>query len=288
MKNGIVDLSGCSGVLSGYGGGVGKFAVDYNLHTYMVKKSKAHLNDALSEHLGCSIFALMGIPVQETFLAYYRGSEGSQELVVACRDFREDLGERLCTGSTVSKQFISPKEARCPELKDLEKIFTQCQPGAKEDIQQRFWETFVVDALIGNRSRHLDDWGFLSRDLEHLKLAPVYDCGRSLGADADEALMLECLADPQAMYNAECRIVTNFKVNGQAVTYGDMLLDPPPALATAIKALVPKICLDEIFSLVDSVPVLPETRNRFIKSSIAMRYEQLLLPALRKIEEKRK
>lgn len=283
MQEQIVNLVGALPIYSGYGGDVKKYAVEYNRQSYMLKTSQRYKNDAISEHLGCRIFAMLGIPVQETFLCYYSKTDEPPELVVACKNFREDKSIQLCTGDTLSKWFITHKDAHCPELKDIEKIFNKYQADDTGDIRQRFWETFVVDALIGNRSRHLDDWGFLSRELRHMTMAPVYDCGRSLGVYEDEKLMLECLADPQVMYDNECQILTNFKVNGKRVTYADMLLNPSLALVKAMETIVPRINFNDIYALVDSVPVLTKVRNKFIKESITMRYEKLLLPAINKI-----
>lgn len=46
------------------------------------------MNNTFSEHIGCKIFQLLDIPVQETFLAKYKRSDGKTEIVVACKDFR--------------------------------------------------------------------------------------------------------------------------------------------------------------------------------------------------------
>lgn len=48
----------------------------------------------------------------------------------------------------------------------------------KETID-RFWDMFIVDALIGNFDRHGGNWGFIKRNNQY-RIAPVYDNGSSL------------------------------------------------------------------------------------------------------------
>ena len=67
-----------------------------------------------------------------------------------------------------------------------------------------------------------------------------------------------------------------------------MLLNPPKELIKAIKNIVPKIDLNRINRLVDLTPELSDLRKQFIKKSVAMRYEKLLIPALKKIQKQEK
>ena len=73
-----------------------------------------------------------------------------------------------------------------------------------------------------------------------------------------------------------------------SVTYKDMLLNPPNELIKAIKNIVPKIDLNKINRLVDLTPELSDLRKQFIKKSVAIRYEKLLIPALKKIRKQEK
>ena len=67
-----------------------------------------------------------------------------------------------------------------------------------------------------------------------------------------------------------------------------MLFAPPYQLKISIKNIVPKINLEKINELVDSISELPSNRKEFIKKSVAMRYEQILLRAFRKIQKQEK
>ena len=44
------------------------------------------------------------------------------------------------------------------------------------ELENWFWDMFIVDALIGNWDRHNGNWGFLYDTVQdEMKLAPVYD-----------------------------------------------------------------------------------------------------------------
>lgn len=61
-------------------------------------------------------------------------------------------------------------------------------------IKERFWDTFIVDALIGNWDRHNGNWGILYDEASgEVELAPVFDCGSSLFPQADDEIMTKTL-----------------------------------------------------------------------------------------------
>lgn len=292
----MIDITNCERLLSGYGGSEQKFAISYNGNTYMIKEPDpireknnqlSYMNNTFSEHIGCQIFSMLNIPVQETFLAKYTRTDGKTEIVVACKDFRKP-GQLLYEADSLSKSIINRQDRHKPDYEKIEQIFTDVERRTTEDVKQRFWDTFVVDALIGNKDRHLGNWGFLSSDERHLEMAPVYDCGSSLGALANNEHILKCLEKPGELSTSECNISTKFKYNGNSVTYRDMLFNPPKELIKAIKNIVPKIDLNGINQLVDLTPELSDLRKQFIKKSVAMRYEKILIPALKKIQKQEK
>ncbi len=53
-----------------------------------------------------------------------------------------------------------------------------------EETIDRFWDMFIVDALIGNFDRHGGNWGFIKKDNQY-RIAPVYDNGSSPVSEAE-------------------------------------------------------------------------------------------------------
>ena len=67
-------------------------------------------------------------------------------------------------------------------------------------LTERFWDMFIVDALIGNWDRHNGNWGFLyNAETDSMELAPVYDCGSCLYPQADEMIMNSVLTNADEM-----------------------------------------------------------------------------------------
>ena len=69
-----------------------------------------------------------------------------------------------------------------------------------KELEERFWDMFIVDALIGNWDRHNGNWGVLYDTVRDMvALAPVFDCGSCLYPQLDEGKMLAVLSDPREM-----------------------------------------------------------------------------------------
>lgn len=287
----MIDITCCKQIASDFEGSEKKFAIFYNNAAYMIKEPDpireknnqlSYMNNTFSEHIGCKIFQLLDIPVQETFLAKYTRSDGKSEIVVACKDFRSH-GEQLYEADKFAKSLINSNNISKPDYTEIQKIFQKVSLNLFEDAEQRFWDTFVVDALIGNKDRHLGNWGFLSKDRIHLTLAPIYDCGSSLGALVDEEKIKLCLEKDGIMSNTECNIGTRFTINGKYCTYREVLFNPPKKLITSMNNIIPKINLNAIDSLINSIPELDSKRKEFMRRSIAIRYEQILKRAFNKV-----
>ena len=287
----MIDITNCTQIASDFEGSERKFAILYQNEAYMVKEPDpvreknnklSYMNNTFSEHIGCNIFKMLDLPVQETFLAQYTRSDGKSEIVVACKDFRQP-GEQLYEADKYAKSIIDSKNITKPDYSEIEQIFNKVAPNLNEDVEQRFWDTFVVDAFIGNKDRHLGNWGFLSKDRINLTLAPIYDCGSSLGALIDNDRMKACMDKDGLMANLECNIYTNFTIKRQSVTYKDIMLNPSEKLIKSIKTIVPKIDIDKITSFIKEIPEMEKCRKEYIIKSLTMRYEKILKQAFNKI-----
>lgn len=107
-----------------------------------------------------SYFKIIGIPVQETILGTYNVN-GKEKVVVACKDFTSH--------DTVIQDFASLKNTLIDsrhsgygtELSEILEAIEEQSSVNPSELKNRFWDMFIVDALIGNRDRHNGNWGFL-------------------------------------------------------------------------------------------------------------------------------
>ena len=196
---------------SKYLGAEKKTAILYEGERYMLKLphpfdnktvrpfegAASYKNNQYSEYIGSSIFRACGIEAQEAFLGHYTDDTGKRKIVVGCKDFTQD-GGALYEFSAL-KNTVKHDEVLSENIEDVYAIINNSHfIKDKQAVIDGFWDMFVVDALIGNRDRHLGNWGMLEKDGE-FRLAPVYDCGSSLNAwlEDDEMQKLLTTASPQ-------------------------------------------------------------------------------------------
>lgn len=141
---------------------------------------------------------MVGISAQETLLGTY--TNGRTKLVCACKDFTS-AGVRLFDFCSIKNSVLdSGSGGTGTELSDV--LFTIEQQAFIDPVVVicRFWQMFVVDALLGNFDRHNGNWGFLVNEMTgEAKLAPVFDCASCLLPQADDSIMRLCLSDEREM-----------------------------------------------------------------------------------------
>ena len=122
-----------------------KISVLYNNELYMLKfpaapsinKNMSYANGCISEYLGSHIFAIVGIPVQETLLGTYT-KNGKEKIVVACKDFT--------SGGLVLQDFASLKNTIIDsvhngygtELSDIIKTLEEQRAMDPQQLKDRF------------------------------------------------------------------------------------------------------------------------------------------------------
>ena len=263
-----------------------KIAVELNGSLYMLKfpslpkrnKDMSYTNGCLSEYIGSHIFEIVGIPVQETLLGTF-SVNGKEKIVVACKDFT--------TPDLVLQDFASLKNTIIDsehngygtELDDiLSAIETQTAVPVQE-VKQRFWDMFIVDALIGNWDRHNGNWGFLfNRRTDELTLAPVYDCGSCLFPQADETIMRDTLSDQAERHQRVFNIpLSGIKVDGKKINYFDFISSlSNKECNAALKRIIPRIDMKRIDALIDETPFINDLQRSFYKTMLHERNERIL------------
>ena len=263
-----------------------KLSIIYNEEQYMLKfspvakknKNMRYTNSTISEYLGSNIFRLIGMPVQETILGEYT-VKNKKKMVVACKDFTKPGVIIQDFASLKNTMIESDGNGYGTELKDiLETIETQNVIDQIE-LKNRFWDMFIVDALIGNMDRHNGNWGFLYNTItDEVEMAPVYDCDSSLYPQANSVVMEKVLLNENEL---KVRIYefpsSAILMNGNRINYFEFISSNIDKDCTrALFRIYPKIDLDKINELIDSVECIGNLEKRFYKTMIKERKERIL------------
>lgn len=233
-------------------------------------------NSCVSEHLGSTVFRMLGVPAQETRLGTH--VNGRTKVVCACRDFTIP-GKRFYDFCSIKNTVIdSEAGGHGTELSDVLTTIDLQQFVDPVLVRRRFWDMFVVDALLGNFDRHNGNWGFLVDERTSLaELAPVFDCGSCLLPQADESIMRKMLSDEDEL---NARIYTfpgsMLKVGGRKINYRDFIAaHADPGLDEALERLLPRIGALDFGRLVDETPYLADLQRRFLKTYFEARRERI-------------
>lgn len=263
-----------------------KICVELNGALYMLKfpsvakrnKDMSYTNGCLSEYLGSHIFEIVGIPVQQTLLGTYR-INGKEKIVVACKDFTTPDLSLQDFASLKNTMIDSEHNGYGTELEDILAAIESQTAIPVHDVKQRFWDMFIVDALIGNWDRHNGNWGFLfNRRTDELTLAPVYDCGSCLFPQADEMIMRATLTDQAEKHQRVFNIpLSGIKVNGKKINYYDFISSlTNKECNAALKRIFPRIDMDRIDALIDETPFINDLQRNFYKTMLHERNERIL------------
>lgn len=142
----------------------------------------SYSNSPVCEYIGSHIYSLLGISVHETILA-----KRNQKLVVLCKDFI-DKGQELFEFNKIKVSFEpvlinSDGEETDGQGSDLAEtlLVLDQHPIFKtlQNVPDRFWDMFIVDAFIGNPDRNNGNWGVILAGDKFI-MASVYDNGNCL------------------------------------------------------------------------------------------------------------
>ena len=184
-----------------------KISVLYEGEQYMLKfppipsinKEMSYSNSCICEYIGCHVFEIVGLTVQKTLLGTY-SKNGKEKIVVACKDFTS-VGTVLQDFASLKNTIIdSERNGYGTELNDIIDTIEKQTAIDSKLLKERFWDMFIVDAIIGNWDRHNGNWGFLYNvETDQMDVAPIYDCGSSLYPQADDSMMSAVLNDKREM-----------------------------------------------------------------------------------------
>lgn len=296
----MIDITNATWRSNRFGGSERKRTLIYDGNTYMVKfpdpvrstkkTSLSYINNQFSEHIGCSIFRHLGIPAQETFLATCIDPMNKMEkIVVACKLFCQNGEGNLVEFSKFLLNDTDSTSRRTTTVEDVMDVLDHSPLRLdREKIKDYFWDMFVVDAFIGNGDRHLDNWGLIEMTDGTLSPAPIYDCGSSLSPLKSDEKKRELLADGNEFKQEEYNLNSVYRMNNKRVLYHEIFKNPPEDLHRAIQRIVPRIktASAQIDRLIDSTEGLSDISKEYMRKSLLLRRELILLPALKKCNKR--
>lgn len=291
-----IDFTNCRRLLGkAYNGANGKkIAIVFEGKQYMLKFPPSaaqkpielsYTNSCISEHIGSSIFNMLGVDAQNTLLGTF-DVNGKTKVVCACEDFTAD-GSILYDFCSIKNTIIdSEHNGTGTELSDImESIEMQSFVNPKE-LMAHFWNVFVIDALLGNFDRHNGNWGFLfDRITDKCRIAPIFDCGSCLLPQADERIMKSVLANKDEL-NARIYVFPRsaIKQNGEKINYYDFISSMSNDYCNeAVIRIVPRIDLNQICDFIENVPYISELQKRFYRTYVTARYNEILYPVYQQI-----
>lgn len=286
----IIDFSNSPIIPRTLGGSDKKFRVLYNNEYYMLKFTEEHIkktdlstsheNNAISEYLSSHISQSIGLPTHDTVLGIYK----NDEVCVGCKDFRTPYDENIDFDNFMRTIYDKSDVKKIPKLFQIyEVIESEAFPEyLRDDAIERYWDTFIIDALVGNFDRHTGNWGLLFNAINQTySLAPVYDYGSTLFpiiSDKSIKDVIEnkieiaqrCLLFPSATLH-----ITEEKTG--KVGYYDMLASNYDSNCTkSLLKIFPKINLNTINEIIDNTPLISDERRAFYKNIINARYHIIL------------
>lgn len=266
-----------------FSGAEKKFEIIIEGHRYIVKfqkNSEVGLTfNYVSEYLGSHIFQTVGIPVQETFLGTYDGKN-----VVVMKNFLEQDDTLVAFNGVGESSLERDKELYQYTYEDITAMLQENMKSTNvEETIERFWDMFIVDALIGNFDRHGGNWGFIKRDNQY-RIAPVYDNGSSLypKLNTDEKLA-EVLASEEEIDQRIYKFPTShIKVKNRKSSYFEVISSRQfEACNEALKRIVPRVDLARINDIIDDIEGISELRKNFYKVMLQQRFEKILMHTYR-------
>lgn len=294
----MIDFTSCREFINSYEGADLKKKIEYDGEVYMLKFGKklesndkkpmqaSYSSTPVSEYLGSHIYEIAGLPVQDTILGIYDG-----KVVVACKDFIENRPNAdalaLVEFKKLENSYLGSSSAggRTPTYENLIEIFANhtTLDGVRKEAEQRYWQMFAVDSLIGNFDRHAGNWGYILNKSENkiLGLAPVYDCGSCFYPQLNEQTMRALNTDRQALEQRVLKFPNAaLRLDGKKVNYHDFLLSAEGASArAALGELYPQIDFRKITELMQSIPCISDVRCEFYINLANVRRETILQPA---------
>lgn len=283
----IIDFSGYPRTKDMFSGAEKKICVLIEGHRYLLKfqrieQFKPRYNH-VSEHIGSSVFSIVGLNAQHTSLGTYNG-----ENVVACRIFTDEETEFVPFSEVGESSLEYEMDYRGYSYGEIMALLRRNKKltSVKSTIET-FWDIYIIDGLLGNFDRHGRNWGFLKKNNEYT-LAPVFDNGSCLFPKmTDENEMKEIMSSQEKTNERIYGFPTSqIKSKGTKSSYFEVISGLQfEECNKALCRMYPKIELGKINCIIDSIEQISQTHKEFYKHMIKERYEKIISYSYERLKE---
>lgn len=265
----------------------------------MEKVFVSYTTTPISEYIGSHIYESVGLETHKTMLG-----TSNNKVVVACKDFLNDY-EVILDYNMIKNEYDQKIEEEIRNISssskntedDLEEldiimnnnIYFQKIP----ELKMRFWDMFIIDALINNNDRNEGNWGLiLNKNTGELRIAPVYDNGAAFYNKIDNDKCLELLTNEKKFnQTAYDSAISKFRKNGKIINPLKYIENMSSSdCNAAIERIVPKIDLIKIKTIFDEIPekingieTIRHKQKELYYKVLEYRYNNVLLPTYKKI-----
>lgn len=301
----LIDFSDCSDDVELFDGKAGaKKSIIFNNEKWILKfgKTTKSMNDVkisyttspICEYIGSHIYNMLGLPVHETKLGIYKSFSNNTNsikdyLVVACKNFKIDKDDKFYSFLEVLNNFDPDTNDIDNNNLDLETTLLLLKNNKIIDGEmavKRFWQMFVIDALINNNDRHLGNFGVIENN-SNFTLAPIYDNGASFYNKIDEEKAIGILKDKsrymQSFYHSRISTYSNNGININPYKFIESMNNDD--CNKAVLEIYPKINIDAVNKIIDDIPLkfLSKNIKEFYKESFKYGVEEVLKPVYDKL-----
>jgi hypothetical protein len=261
-----------------YSGAERKIGITANNEDYIIKfRKKTRFgikNNHISEYLGCRIIESFGLEVQKTYLGTYNGEE-----IVAIRDFVKEH-QQFVTFNDVGESSIDQDRTRFTySYGDITEIlYLNNKLEDPNETVRKFWDLYILDALLGNFDRHGGNWGFIKENNSY-SLAPIFDNGSCLFPNlTDETEMLRIINDPK---ETQMRVFTfptsQILLNNEKSSYYEVISSLAyPECNEALKRIYPRLDYNKIMSIIENAKFISDIQKTFYQHIITNRFQLII------------
>lgn len=273
-----------------YGGSEEKIGIIIENREYLVKFQKetetGRVNNHICEYIGSSIIGIIGEDVQNTTLGTYNGRN-----VVVCMDFKSKGDEFVPFNDVGDSSLERDRELYQYTYEDIIEILEENQKltNVKETIG-KFWDLYIIDALLGNFDRHGSNWGFIRKNGAY-KMAPIFDNGSCLFPRIckDE----QCSTIMNSIVELDKRTykfpTSQIKLGTKKSSYFDVISSLEYEECNhALTRIYKKIDLNKINRFLDTVQDITVKQKEFYKLIIKYRYNKIIKYSYFKLEGEKK